>query len=92
MCANKKIISILLAVVLVLTSFPFATTAEKTLQESQNFTDGVEYTEDSPEEFTLPDIIKDDDVQAEEKFVVRAQSYETSLNMFVFRNNDGTYT
>lgn len=71
MSANKKIISILLAVVLVLTSFPFASTAEKTLQESENFTDGVEYTEDSPEEFTLPDIIEDDDVQATEKFVYR---------------------
>ena len=89
---HKKIISVLLVIVLMFTSFTFTSTAEETLPELQSSLDSVDYTENSAEELVLPDIIEQNDVQAAEKYEARAQSFETSLNMFVFRNNDGTYT
>ena len=69
---HKKIISVLLVIVLMFTSFTFTSTAEETLPELQSSLDSVDYTENSAEELVLPDIIEQNDVQAAEKYEARA--------------------
>lgn len=88
---RKRILSVLLAAVLMCTSFTYTSSAQKTLTEMQKTADNAGLKSES-EEFILPDIVKKEDFNETAKYSDRAEFYETDLNMFVFRNNDGTYT
>lgn len=89
---RKKIISMLLVLVLMFSAMDFTSITAETPTVQQAVNNELDYDNQYDKNLVLPDVIKDSDADAAEKYISRVHSYEKDLNTFVFRNNDGTYT
>lgn len=89
---HKKIISMLLVLVLMFSAMDFTSITAETPTVQQVVDNESEYYNQEDKNLVLPDVIKDSDADAAEKYISRVHLYEKDLNTFVFRNNDGTYT
>lgn len=89
---NKKIISMLLVLVLMFSAMEFTSLTAETPTLQQAVDNESVYDNQYDKTLVLPDVIKESDADAAEKYISREHSYEKDLNTFVFRNNDGTFT
>ena len=87
----KKIISSLLVTVLTITLFSFTTQPETIASESQTTQNNSVFVDNTLDLSDLPDIITKEEQEAA-KYIDRSSSYETGLNMLVFKSADGTHT
>ena len=80
---NKKIISMLLVLVLMFSAMDFTSLTAETPTLQQAVDNESVYDNQYDKTLVLPDVIKESDADAAEKYISREHSYEKDLNTFV---------